>query len=428
MSISNHKKYLEYIYTLEDSKKWCFSQRFFHRKILYSNNRITSKLKHSKKFHIIKNLIKISNFLKINITLIYLIFISILTTSYLIGSLFKKKLVYEDSDFYLFGLGLIREKSILSHLNKQLKKKTIYININNLNFFNFPIKYNLIDIYKSSFKKFLESKKDLIYAKQKLSFLDDEYILAFLLLNSHRYIFLKYIYEYFFNKKNFKKKAFFSFKSTQCFPAFEFNKINKIYFSHGMITKTEIFPNFDNIYVNHPDEIIYVQKVLPNAKFDAIKYKKIPINTLNKNRILVATNIISSSGKKENTLDPIIKWAFDQNLEIYLKLHPGEKNNAYFDKLLDQKLVNLVPTDKDFQTTLLEYKPCLVFSWFSTVLIESLNMGVIPVKITNIDDEYQYDIAYKFSSRTLNFKKDLLLMLLKTEVAYCKILNKLCST
>ena len=48
MSISNHKKYLEYIYTLEDSKKWCFSQRFFHRKILYSNNRITSKLKHSK--------------------------------------------------------------------------------------------------------------------------------------------------------------------------------------------------------------------------------------------------------------------------------------------------------------------------------------------------------------------------------------------
>ena len=197
-------------------------------------------------------------------------------------------------------------------------------------------------------------------------------------------------------------------------------KLPIAYLQHGLIFHL-VLPDFARIEALTKDEADYFKRALPQAAISFNRqYPVLPVSQL-KGPVLLAS-IYFEEAYLQLVL-PLLQWARDNGIPVVVRPHPREKP-GFWSTLKDQYgLIIESPVD-GFSETIARLRPRLVVSWFSTVLADSLQQGVIPVSVCADDDPAVAAMVYPLFQRCLRWSHDagLIGQLMKDDELYSTVL------
>jgi hypothetical protein len=205
---------------------------------------------------------------------------------------------------------------------------------------------------------------------------------------------------------------------------------------HGLIGKNNLnaLPEYDSIYVFSEDEKEYLLNLGVRSKIHTY-----PVTRLDsmKNVVIFFLPLDVNALDLMSGIEETIKLFKSFSYEIYIKQHPLANSTeklkkeykitpANWKELLNIHKVNYLNTSGGGASTFInKLKPSFIVSrWGSTVFAEALNMGIIPISISQSDNKH---IIYPFHKKSLLWPKDkdIITNILSDKESYNDIMNAL---
>ena len=196
---------------------------------------------------------------------------------------------------------------------------------------------------------------------------------------------------------------------------------NSTFISHGLIGKFYTMPSFNKAWVYSRDEKEALQNFLTHSEVNIYNSKKI----YNQNKsVLIILSSIENQMNEEKLID-IARVINKRNYSILIKLHPSNPNSKVAIKLKNSFSNVLILKNNVISSVISELKPYFCIGWTSTGLCESLNMGIVPISLSDKDDEYLNSMVYKSYKRSLFWPKDIQIIksLLDNDSGYNNIIE-----
>ena len=181
--------------------------------------------------------------------------------------------------------------------------------------------------------------------------------------------------------------------------------LRTVYLQHGMLFKSLLFPDFDEVIALTEDEAAYLQRRLQNSK--VLLHGSRPRQAgrpSNQGPVLFASTYCDNEAFEE--IVPFLRWATRTGHRVICRPHPRE-NSARWRRPDVCGLVELQSSERSFLDHLSETRPRIVVSSFSTALIDALHAGIIPVTICAENDPNVANMVYPLFSRCLRWPKDI---------------------
>jgi hypothetical protein len=207
------------------------------------------------------------------------------------------------------------------------------------------------------------------------------------------------------------------------------NKIECNYIAHGALKKPsylDAFPNFNKIYLYSNVEKNWLLESGIKSRINVYRHKKINIRS---HLILIFLSLPEMT--KSLNLELVISTFLHHSYSVVVKAHPLFSNNDYVDipYLSDIEIIDNNYC-ADAQCAINKYKPSFTYGDTSTALIESLNMGIIPIlsiflKSREFDMERYF--IYDFNRKSLNWHTDFdkIVKCIGSDKIYTKVLKSL---
>lgn len=329
-------------------------------------------------------------------------------------SFFKSKQIINES-IILGSQAPHHHLNVFRFLKLNPAQITLINSLDKLSFTSFNF-IGIIELYKELIKNFFEAKKfivddNTIYNKEKLA---QNLLIS---LSSFTYFSLLF-YKI---KKNHPNVTIYTGGAELASLAAIKHGLKTNYVTHGLtgargtsdgslskFIETEVsserYPAYSSIFVYSEFEKEHLQRQLPNSSIHTYQF---PIlKELSKTVILFLDQ--TEEFYDEPTFIEIIKFFESNNLTVIGKEHPT--NQSKFPKKFCNDN-NIALLGKDAGTgyeVLLKQRPMFTIGWPSTSLCESLNLGVIPICITDDHPFFKFENFYPFQSKTLSWNKDAL--------------------
>lgn len=197
------------------------------------------------------------------------------------------------------------------------------------------------------------------------------------------------------------------------------------YIQHGMSRWSTLVPAFARIEALTADEARAMREALPCAKIIVRRREPLRFEPADLSRgVLVAS--IYGVPDSMHRIDPLIAWAAQLPLPVWVRPHPCETPDFWEHPMVDGQM-SIESRDSNFFQALARLRPRLVASWFSTALADALGCGIIPVTVCADDDIHVADMVYPLFKRSLRWPADtdLIERLLDDDGLYVETLARL---
>ena len=224
------------------------------------------------------------------------------------------------------------------------------------------------------------------------------------------------------NAPNIREVCFIS-PDTHAFAAVNAG-IHTRYIQHGLMRKSLIIPNFDQVEVITVEEQDYIRARLTGSEITLARKTSPPAYERDPHCILVAS--IYGSKEEMRLILPFLDFVVRLGMSIYVRPHPRE-NKTFWESCYFPFKVKLEDSDKSFDDAINRLRPLFVASWFSTAIVDSLYMSVIPVSVTPIDDMNVRDLVYPLFNHCLHWpsRRDELEDVISGKLSYESVLQDL---
>jgi len=187
--------------------------------------------------------------------------------------------------------------------------------------------------------------------------------------------------------------------------------IETYYLTHGFINKPiqrdELNPNSNNYFLAYPEynyiytyskeEKKYLELFGICSLIKPYPYKK--LKNLQR-KIIIFLNYTDDNMDQE-TLENLICIFHENNYEIVIKMHPTYLGN--FNKILTcREKVRFENSPKSSAYSFIqEERPEFACGWISTTLCEALNLGVIPICLSDKEDQLFNEVLYPLRKKSI---------------------------
>jgi len=192
--------------------------------------------------------------------------------------------------------------------------------------------------------------------------------------------------------------------------------IETYYLTHGFINKPTqrdklnpkssnyllVYPNYTYIYTYSKEEGEYLKLFGICSSIRNFPYKKL----INFQRKVIIFLNYTDDNMDQKILEDLIHIFHQNYYEVIIKIHPTYMGN--FDKnLAFRDLVRFENSpDSSADSFIRKEQPEFACGWISTTLCEALNLGVIPICLSNKDDPLFDEILYPLKKKSLMWHDD----------------------
>ena len=173
------------------------------------------------------------------------------------------------------------------------------------------------------------------------------------------------------------------------------------FLQHGLIRHSLVLPQFKFIEALTADEKRYFQNRLPWSQVNLVECPA--FNQVELSSCVLITSIYGSM-QLLALIAPFLEWAYSNGLQIVVRPHPKERHE-FWEKYEEVGMLSVDRRADSFESSLKRLRPCIVASWFSTTLAESLQYGILPVTVCDPESADITDIVYPFLKRSVQWPK-----------------------
>lgn len=202
------------------------------------------------------------------------------------------------------------------------------------------------------------------------------------------------------NRSNSELEFAFISADTPAFAAADLPLTTR-YLQHGLIRHSLVLPRFKFIEALTADEKRYFQNRLPESQVNLVGCPS--FDQADPSSCVLITSIYGSPQVLAR-IDPFLYWAYSNGLQIIVRPHPKERCE-FWDKYEEAGMLSLDRSPVSFQLSLKRLRPCIVASWFSTTLAESLRYGIIPITVCDSESPDITDTVYPLLKRSIQWPK-----------------------
>ena len=181
--------------------------------------------------------------------------------------------------------------------------------------------------------------------------------------------------------------------STSSLPAYAAARagIEAIYFPHGVLTRSQVFPDFHLVVAFNAPEAKHLQTRLPRASV------LMPPPVFRPIKVARCAAIVGNYGNKLGRSRDLIEFCRACGIDVVVRPHPADQS-GYWKKWegVSGVCVDRVGTLDEF---LDRYRPCIMATWYSTPIYDALLRGVVPVSL----EADQPDIVFPFAQVALTW-------------------------
>ena len=203
--------------------------------------------------------------------------------------------------------------------------------------------------------------------------------------------------------------------------------IKTFYLTHGNIGAVHpiSFPNFDGVYVYSSDEKKYLNKVVANINVFIYPFIKVESH----NNLIIVFMRLNDDQMDFNELKDLVYFFKHNHYIVKFKPHPQYNDNNLYTWAMALG-VDIIGKEKGSASSLIDlYSPSFVVAWQSTALSEAINMGVIPISLSNKSEVLSCKSIYQLNKRVLFWNRDkkYIIKIINQQVPYSKVLRNLSS-
>lgn len=195
--------------------------------------------------------------------------------------------------------------------------------------------------------------------------------------------------------------------------------IKTIYFQHGLLGFSILFPKVDTIQVITEAEENYLKGLLNDAQiFRATRMIK---NADNKHNVIMLLSVNVFQKERLLICEPLVHWAISKGLTIVVRptQKVSEAEKVYIHKNVRNALFDDIKSTLD--ASLEKWRPKLVAAWSSTGLATALEHGCLPISLYDPDvNDVWNNMIYPMKNRVLFWPRDkaLIEMAMQSETSY----------
>jgi len=174
---------------------------------------------------------------------------------------------------------------------------------------------------------------------------------------------------------------------------------------HGLIAQIDLsaYPPYDEIYVYSKYEKRYLERVGVKSDIYVYPFEKIEHHT---DSIIIFLPTAIQGSAESKSLRDVISLFESNKYKVFIKRHPLNISwsvDVWRKKLsINNDNIHEVSSELDGSDVIKDISPKFVIGWTSTSLCEALNMGVIPITMSNCNSEYNDQMnVYPLYRKTL---------------------------
>lgn len=180
--------------------------------------------------------------------------------------------------------------------------------------------------------------------------------------------------------------------------------VNSVFYQHGLLRLSGVFPDFMKIRALNEYEANYLRHMIPRAVVNSVLYPKVTMTHEANNTVLVAS--VYGSREQMNLVIPFLEWSESANLRLLVRLHPRETGD-YWRSISGRYRFIIERSDETIFDAFARIRPAVVVSWFSTALVDALNYGLVPVRLSADEDDSVRDLIYPLTQLSLQWPEDM---------------------
>jgi hypothetical protein len=182
--------------------------------------------------------------------------------------------------------------------------------------------------------------------------------------------------------------------------------VNCHFVQHGLLSKSLILPSFDRVSVLTRYESEYIKEMLGCAELIQTASLQGAVNIDNRNSVLIASaNRLTDEMK---LAIPFMVAADSMDLNLHVRPYRGEDLKRFWETEVKETEIpyTVESAEGSFNTMVTKLNVIFVVSWGSTCLIDALYMGVIPICVAELNDQYIEDTVIPLLSCCLHWPRD----------------------
>lgn len=168
--------------------------------------------------------------------------------------------------------------------------------------------------------------------------------------------------------------------------------VHALFIQHGLLSKSLLLPEFDEVRTLTHFECENVQRRLPHATVRVSREMRSP-DPARRTPCLVVVSTARTIAQL-TTAVPLLRYLSVRGVMIHVSPYQGEPAGRFWGSLPRESGIPVEWTDRPFDRLLEELQPSLVVGWGSTTLVDALYRGIIPVCMASPDDRQVNDTLY----------------------------------
>ena len=179
------------------------------------------------------------------------------------------------------------------------------------------------------------------------------------------------------------------------------------FYQHGLLSKSNIIPDFKLISALTTYEGNYLTKVLSAPEVSQLLPQQPAVKIAQRKILLVASG--NRSYDDMSLVIPLIMEAMYLGLDVLVRPFPGEDLTTFWEPVLQERKlpIQMMSSNGSFDEVVNRITPLFVASWGSTALVDALYMGIIPICVAKLDDPYLDDTVYPLLQCCAHWPRDL---------------------
>lgn len=168
--------------------------------------------------------------------------------------------------------------------------------------------------------------------------------------------------------------------------------ISSSFQQHGLLSRGLVFPSFENVYPLTRFEARYLQQRIPGVIVHPPRHVARAVSPVRQRRVLIASTNLPADEMRQ--IGDLVQKLAACGVTIHVRLFPGESADRFWRGADLGASFTIEDGDPSLEAALERLQPLFVVSWASTVLVEALHDGRIPITVAASDDRYIERTAY----------------------------------
>lgn len=274
------------------------------------------------------------------------------------------------------GIRALREPGLVQRFAKMQGRPVVYIDERNPNDFYRHGRLPLAALLREVIQVWRELSQ-AFHSQQWPEVFETSDLLAFVMMRGHRFAYLRAWFKRYLRTPGASSTIACTPASYVSYAAVAAGA-EAVYMLHGFQRHSIVYAEFSKCECFDSFDAAHVQRRLPRC---AVKIVPEPMRRIETRRVAAVAGILWDDPDGFDRIRPFIEWALRNEMSVIVRKHPFDSSD-YWQQWRETPGVEIAEGGDSFEHFLESVRPCLLASWYSTVLFDALVMGIVPVTVS----------------------------------------------